>query len=71
MTRGVEPLLCHGIGIAGKVVLKDILGAGVHPRDICYDGIKPGIEIIMAERTGRCHILGMLPTEPVNIGVSG
>ncbi len=52
VSRGVEPLLCHVIGIAGKVVLKDILCAGMHPRDICHDGIKPGIEIIMAERTG-------------------
>ncbi len=72
MPRRGEPLLCHVIGIAGEVVLKDILCAGVHPRDTCLDGRAPRTEeIIVAERTGRCHILGMLPTEPVNIGVSG
>jgi hypothetical protein len=68
---GGEPLLCHVIGIAGEIVLQDVLGAGIHTRNIRSDGITPGDEIIMAERTGRCHILGMLLAEPVNIGVSG
>ncbi len=72
MPRRGEPQICHGTGIAGKVVLKDILCAGVHPGDACRDGREPRTEeIIVAERTSRCHMRGMIPTEPVNIGVSG
>ena len=67
-----EPLLCHVIGIAGEVVLKDILGAGVHTGDSCHDGRAPNIEeAVVTERVRCCHVLGMLPAEPVNIGVSG
>ena len=69
--RRGEPLLCHGIGIAGEVVLQYILGAGVHAGHTCPDGGAPGIDIVVAERTSRCHVLGMLPAESVNIGISG
>jgi len=52
MSRRFEPLLCHGIGIAGEVVLKYILCAGVHTRDACPYSSAPGIEVVVAEYTG-------------------
>ena len=71
MSRRGKPLLCHGIGIAGNVVLKDILGAGMHTGDACPDGTAPGTEVIVAERVRCCHVLGVRLAEPVNISISG
>ncbi|GEM_PF-2991544 len=61
VSRRGEPLLCHCIGIAGNVVLKDILCAGVHTGDACPDGTASGTEIIVAERVRCCHVLGVRP----------